>query len=57
MNSSNYVEKRKRTFSKQKQTRVNGALGTVYAYRVIFENGEPARNPHLLEKDYHGGIS
>ena len=44
MNSSNYVEKRKRTFSKQKQTRINGALGTVYAYRVIFENGEPARN-------------
>ena len=44
MNSSNYVEKRKRTFCKQKQTRINGALGTVYAHRVIFENGEPARN-------------
>ena len=29
---------------KQKQTRVDGALGTVFAYRVIFENGEPARN-------------
>ena len=27
----------------QKQTRVDGALGTVFAYRVIFKNGEPAR--------------
>ena len=32
------------TVLKQKQTRVNGALGTGHAYRVIFENGEPARN-------------
>ena len=44
MNSSNYLEKIKRTFFKQKQTRVDGALGAVHAYRVIFENGEPARN-------------
>ena len=29
---------------KQKQTRVDGALGTGHEYRVIFENGEPARN-------------
>ena len=43
MNSSNYLETKK-NLSKQKQTRVDGALGTVYAYRVIFENGEPARN-------------
>ena len=44
MNSSNYLEKIKRTFFKQKQTRVDGALGAVHAYRVIFENREPARN-------------
>ena len=43
MNSSNYLETKK-NLSKQKQTRVDGALDTVYAYRVIFENGEPARN-------------
>ena len=43
MNSSNYLETKKNLF-KQKQTRVDGALGTVYAYRVIFENGEPVRN-------------
>ena len=43
MNSSNYLE-RKKKFFKQKQTRVDGALNTVHALRVIFENGEPARN-------------
>ena len=32
------------TVFKQKQTRVDGALGTGHAYRVTFENGEPARN-------------
>ena len=32
------------TVFKQKQTRVDGALGTGHAYRVIFENGEPVRN-------------
>ena len=63
MNSSNYLE-RKKNFFKQKETRVDGALNTVHALRVIFENGEPARNGvfgrqklHVLEKDYHTGIS
>ena len=45
-NESNngFIEKtNKQTKKKQKQTRVDGALGTVFAYRVIFENGEPAR--------------
>ena len=36
--------RKKITVLKQKQTRVDGALGTGHAYRVIFENGEPVRN-------------
>ena len=35
---------------KQKQTRVDGALGTGHAYRVIFENGEPARTEFSGDK-------
>ena len=64
MNSSNYLAK-KRTFFNQKQTRVDGALGTVYAYRVVFE--KLTKNPRetefsgdktaRLENDYHSGSS
>ena len=46
MNSSNYLE-RKKNFFKQKQTRVDGALGTVHAYRVIFEKW--TKNPRETE--------
>ena len=44
MNSSNYLEEKKEPFASKNATRVDGALGAAHAYRVIFENGEPARN-------------
>ena len=47
MNSSIYLAKKRRIFFSQKQTSVDGALGTVHAYRVIFE--KLTKNPRETE--------
>ena len=47
MNSSNYLAKKRRIFFNQKQTSVDGALGAVHQYRVIFE--KLTKNPRETE--------